>query len=184
GRPETPHGAALVTLRGTGQASGGPIVRTAVAEQEIYLPGGGRGLYPVETLALAVTDPSDITVEAEPREIVLAPGASAAIDVTVTRGPRYTNPVNLAVVLEHLGGVHGNPLPPGVTLKEDGSKTLLGPKETKGRISLQAGPGAPACEKVPIAVMGHVSINFVVKTAYASAPILVTVRPGRGGTTR
>ena len=28
--------------------------------------------------------------------------------------------------------------------------------------------------------MGHVSINFVVKTAYASAPILVTV-PSKGG---
>jgi hypothetical protein len=31
---------------------------------------------------------------------------------------------------------------------------------------------------VPIAVMGHVSINFVVKTAFASTPILVTVRAG------
>jgi hypothetical protein len=30
--------------------------------------------------------------------------------------------------------------------------------------------------------MGHVSVNFVVKTAYASAPILVSVaaRPARG----
>ncbi len=84
--------------------------------------------------------------------------------------------VNLAVVLQHLGGVHGNPLPPGVTVKESGGKTLLGPKETKGKIILQAAPNAAACDKVPIAVMGHVSINFVVKTAYASAPILVSVR--------
>jgi hypothetical protein len=73
--------------------------------------------------------------------------------------------------------VHGNPLPPGVTVKEAGSKTLLGPKETKGKIILQAAPNAPACEKVPITVMGHVSINFVVKTAYASTPVLVSVRP-------
>jgi hypothetical protein len=29
--------------------------------------------------------------------------------------------------------------------------------------------------------MGHVSINFVVKTAYASAPIWITI-PGKGGT--
>jgi hypothetical protein len=28
--------------------------------------------------------------------------------------------------------------------------------------------------------MGHVSINVVVKTAYSSAPILVTVRPKSG----
>ncbi len=116
-------------------------MRASQALEEIYLPGGGRGRYPVETLALAVTDPSDITVEAKPSEIVLAPGESLPVDVTVTRNPRYQQPVNLAVVLQHLGGVHANPLPPGVTLKEAGSKTLLGPKETKGRIILQAAPG-------------------------------------------
>ncbi len=97
-------------------------------------------------------------------------------DLRALLGPRYEQGVNLAVVLQHLGGVHGNPLPPGVTVKEAGSKTLLGPKETKGKIILQASPAAPVCEKVPISVLGHVSINFVVKTAYASAPILVSVR--------
>ena len=170
--------AALVALEGTGQAASGPIVRRAKPLEEIYLPGGGRGRYPVETLALAITESSDIAVEATPREVVLAPGKSAALEVTVKRHARYEQGVNLAVVLQHLGGVHGNPLPPGVTVKEAGSKTLLGPKETKGKIILQAAPTAVACDKVPIAVMGHVSINFVVKTAYASAPILVSVRPG------
>ena len=170
-----------MSLEGDRPGPDGPIVQPGEPLEEIYLPGGGRGHFPVETLALAVTDPSDITVEASPREIVLAPGESAALDVTVTRNPRYEQPVNLAVVLQHLGGVHGNPLPPGVTVKEAGSKTLLGPKETKGKIILQAAPTAPACEKVPIAVMGHVSINFVVKTAYASAPILVSVHPRAAG---
>jgi hypothetical protein len=178
--PGAKRAAALVTLNGTGQGPSGPIVRQAIPKEEIYMPGGGRGHYLVDTLALAVTDPSDITVEAAPREIVLAPGDSAAIDVTVTRNPRYQQAVNLAVILEHLGGVHGNPLPPGVTVKEAGSKTLLGPKETTGKIILQASSSAAACEKVPVAVMGHVSINFVVKTAYASEPILLSVRP-RGG---
>jgi hypothetical protein len=130
-----------------------------------------------------VTDPSDITVEAVPREVVLTPGESVPLEVTVKRHPRYTKPVNLAIVLEHLGGVHANPLPKGVTVKEAGSKTLLGPDQNQGRILLQAAPNAPACDRVPIAVMGHVSINFVVKTAYASAPVYVTVRPKRGGTT-
>jgi hypothetical protein len=65
-------------------------------------------------------------------------------------------------------------------VRETGSKTLLGPKETVGKIVLEAKPDATPIEKVPIAVMGHVSINFVVKTAYASAPILVTVTP-KGG---
>ena len=31
-----------------------------------------------------------------------------------------------------------------------------------------------------ITVMGHVSINFVVKTAYASGPLLLTI-PAKGG---
>jgi hypothetical protein len=173
---EAKRTAALVYLKGTGQGSEGPLVRQATPEQEIYLPGGGRGRCDVDTLALAVTDPSDITVEAVPREVVLAPGESRTLEVTVTRNPRYDKPVNLAIVLDHLGGIHANPLPPGVTVKTSGGKTLLGPKETKGKIILQASPTAPACDKVPIAVMGHVSINFVVKTAYASAPILITVR--------
>lgn len=169
--------AGLVDLVGTAQGASGPIVRRAKPLEEIYIPGGGRGHFPVETLALAITDPSDVAVVASPGEIVLAPGESATIDVTVIRNARYTQGVNLAIILQHLGGVHGNPLPPGVTVKEGGSKTLLGPKETKGKIILQAAPNAAACDKVPITVMGHVSINFVVKTAYASAPILVTVRP-------
>ena len=179
--PDVRHAAALVSLIGTGQGPAGPIVRPARPQAEIYLPGGGRGRLAVDTLALAVTDPSDIMVEAKPTEVVLAPGESVPVDVTVTRSPRYTQPVNLAIVLQHLGSVHANPLPPGVSVKDAGSKTLLGPNETKGRIILQAAPGAPACDKVPVAVMGHVSINFVVKTAYASAPILVTVRPKPGG---
>jgi hypothetical protein len=167
----------LVSLKATGQGRDGPIVRTASPLEEIYLPGGGRGHFPVQTLALAVTDPSDITVEATPAEIVLKPGASVALDVTVTRNPRFAQAVNLAVVLQHLGGVHGNPLPPGVKVKDSGGKTLLGPKETKGKIIVEAAANAPGCENVPITVMGHVSINFVVKTAYCSKPVLVTVKP-------
>jgi hypothetical protein len=169
--------AALLSLHGKADASGGPLVRAVSARQEIYMPGGGRNTYPVETLALAVTDPSDITVEASPKTIALAPGGTATIDVSVTRKEGFEQSVNLAIVLEHLGGVHANPLPPGVTVREAGSKTLLGPKETKGKLILQAAAGAKAIENVPISVMGHVSINFVVKTAYASEPIAVSVSP-------
>jgi hypothetical protein len=172
--PAAAHAAALVALRGTGTP--GPIVRDATPEQEIYLPGGGRGRFPVETLAVTVTDPPDVMVEAAPAEISLVPGESASLDVTVRRNAAYTKPVNLAIQLQHLGGIHADPLPPGVTVNESGSKTLLGPKDTTGKIVLQASSNAPVCEKVPIAVMGHVSINFVVKTAYASAPVLVSVR--------
>ena len=141
----------------------------ATPKQEIYLPGGGRGFYAVNTLGLGGHSTlSDISVEARPETISsLKPGGSATLDVTVTRRGNFDKGVNLKVVLEHLGSVHGNPLPPGVVVAPKGNKTLLGPKETQGKIVLQAAANAAPCENVPIAVMGHVSINFVVKTSYA-----------------
>jgi hypothetical protein len=169
--------ASLPTLKGKAETPDGPLVHDAAPKQEIYMPGGGRGFYNVNTLALTVTDPSDITVEAGPENITLTPGGSATIDVTVTRRKDFDKGVNLAVILQHLGGIHANPLPPGVTVAPSGNKTLLGPKETAGKIVLQAAPNAAPCEGVPIAVMGHVSINFVVKTSYSSAPILLNVGP-------
>ena len=165
--------AVFLSLKG----KAGPIVRDVSPRQEIYLPGGGRGIYPVETLALGVTDPSDISVVASPKNITLKPGGTATIELSVARKEGFEQGVNLAIVLQHLGGIHANPLPPGVTVKEAGSKTLLGPKETKGKIILEAAANASPIENVPICVMGHVSINFVVKTAYASAPIGISVAP-------
>ncbi|GAC1450187.1 MAG: hypothetical protein NVSMB9_34460 [Isosphaeraceae bacterium] len=169
--------ASLLRLTGKASTSAGPVARDAIPGEEIYLPGGGRGVYPVDTLALGVTEPPDIRVEATPKTISLKPGGTAAIDVKVTRKAGFEQGVNLAIVLEHLGGIHANPLPPGVTFLEAGSKTLLGPKETQGKIMLQAAPTAAAIDNVPICVMGHVSINFVVKTAFASEPILIQVAP-------
>jgi hypothetical protein len=174
------HAASLVSLRGIGSVGDQRLERFATPRQEIYMPGGGRSTYAVETLAAAVTDPSDISVEASTEDLSLSPGESTTIDVEVARNERYQQGVNLAVVLQHLGGIHGNPLPPGVTVVEAESKTLLGPKENQGKIVLKVAPDAPACENVPITIMGHVSINFVVKTAYASKPIRLTVKPKSG----
>ncbi len=170
-------GAAMLSLRGEAEGPEGPIVRSSTPNEEIYLPGGGRGLFEVETLAAAVTEPSDILVEAKPTEVRLHPGETATIDVTIQRHEGFDKPVNLAVDLAHLGRIYASSLPPGVSFKAEGSKTLIGPKETTGKIVLEAKPNAPACPAVPITVMGHVSINFVVKTAYCSAPILVSVTP-------
>src|SRR5262249_30643645 len=119
--------------------------------------------------------PSDITVDASPAELTIAPGKTATIDVTVKRRSDFDKPVNLALDLAHLGTIYASALPPGVVMREGESKTLLDGKTTTGKIILEAKPDAPPSEKVPIAVMGHVSINFVVKTAYSSAPILITV---------
>lgn len=170
-------GGVLLTLVGRAETEQGPLVRLAAPKQEIYMPGGGRGTFGVATLALAVTDPSDITVDVQPTEVTLSPGETATLDVAVTRRGGFDKGVNLSIDLAHLGSVFASPLPPGVVVKAAGSKTLLGPKETAGKIVLEAKPDAPASVRVPIAVMGHVSINFVVKTAYSSAPVLVTVLP-------
>lgn len=166
-----------IRLFGEAESADGSLIREATPTQEIYMPGGGRSVYPVATMVLGVTDPSDITVEATPDRITLEPGGTVTLDVTVTRSAGYDKAVNLAILLSHLGGVHGNPLPPGVKVREAGSKTLLSAKETRGTIVLEAAADAPPCTDVPIAVMGHVSINFVVKTAYCTAPLLVTVPP-------
>jgi hypothetical protein len=179
--PDAAPAAALLALRGKAESPAGPIEHLATPKEEIYLPGGGRGFYAVDTLALNVGDPSDITVEAGAEAITLTPGGKATLDVTITRRKDFDKPVNLALILQHLGGVHGNPLPPGVTVAASGNKTLLGPAETAGKIVLQAAPNASPCEGVPVAVMGHVSINFVVKTSYASKPVLVSVAPKAEG---
>lgn len=180
--PGAKPAAGFVKLTGHADGPDGALDVVAEPRQEIYIPGGGRGLYSVQTIAAAVTDESDVTVEATPEKITLSPGGTATIDVTVTRHHGYDKGVNLAVLLQHLGGTFANPLPTGVTLKDAGSKTLLGPKETKGKIILQAKADAAACQDVPITVMGHVSINFVVKTAYCSRPLLLTVPAKPGGT--
>jgi hypothetical protein len=172
------QGGALVSLVGRAESPDGePITHRSTPQQEIYLPGGGRGLFDVETLAVAVTTPSDVTLEASPQEVVLTPGGKVEIDVTITRREGFDKPVNLAVDLAHLNRVYASGLPPGVSFQATGSKTLLGPNETRGKIVLEAKPDAPPCDGVPIAVMGHVSINFVVKTNASSQAILLKVAP-------
>jgi hypothetical protein len=143
--------------------------------EEIYLPGGGRGYFAVGLQSVAVTDRSDIEqVEVSPHALTLRPGQEARIDVTVRRRPDYTGPVSIDVVLQHLGRVYGSPLPPGVTVVGDKSQTLLG-RGSRGHITLRASANAAAVENVPISVLAHVSINFVVKVSYSSPPLLLTV---------
>ena len=97
--------------------------------------------------------------------------------------PRSTEPglglapgitVSLDVLLQHLGSVFANPLPPGVTVVAAKSKTLLG-TGSKGHLVLKAAPNAAPIEDVPICVLAHVSINFVVKVSYSSPALLLSV---------
>jgi hypothetical protein len=187
------QGVLVLTATGNAPLGGGPVrvlgtatiehngqketlQRVATAVEEIYFPGGGRGRFDVRMQAVAVTQTSDILrVQVQPQRITLKPGQEVTLSVTVERSPRYAGkPVTLDVFLRHLGAVYGNPLPPGVTLVEGKSKTLLGTGD-QGTITLRAAPDAPPCTDVPIAVQAFVPINFVVKIGYASAPILLTV---------
>jgi hypothetical protein len=126
--------------------------------------------------AVGVTGPSDVMqVKVSKNKVVLKPGDVVKIDVEVVRRADYDKGLTLDVLLQHLGGVHGNPLPPGVTVVGGKSKTLLG-TGSAGSIVLKAAPDAADCTDVPVCVQAYVPINFVVKIGYASEPILVTIK--------
>lgn len=179
--PNAELAAAKVRVFGVAEVKDGnqatTIRRDAVAVEEIYLPGGGRGRFDVSLQIVGVTAASDIArVEVSPAEVVLKPGEEIKLMVHVVRGPRGKDAnVTLDVRLRHLGGVFGDPLPPGVTMVEGKSKTLLA-KENQGWITLRADANAAPISNVPIAVVAHVTINFVVKVGYAAPIVPVTVR--------
>lgn len=164
--------ASIVRVVGTADT----LVRTASPIEEIYMPGGGRGGFQVGMQAVAITEQSDLlNVKVDITEIVLKPGEEVKIPVTVTRRADYDKPVSLDVILRHLGQSYGNPLPPGVTMVEGKSKTLLGTGSV-GHITLKAASDAAPCDRIPICVQGYVAINFVVKIGYASEPIFISVK--------
>jgi len=152
------------------------LVRGVTPNQEIYLPGGGRGRFDVNLQTVAVTAPSDISkVEVSTTNITMKPGEEVKIEVTVQRRGDYDKGVFLDILLQHLGSVFGNPLPPGVTIVPGKSKTLLG-AGAKGYITLKAAANAEPIDNVPISVIANVSVNFVVKVHYSSAPILISIK--------
>jgi hypothetical protein len=160
-----------VTIDGKAQT----LTRRVQPQQEIYFPGGGRGVFPVVLHSVAITQAADVLkLDVQPTEVRLKPGQEVRIEVTLERHPEYTKGISLDVLFRHLGRVFGNPLPPGVTLVEGKSKTLLG-AGNKGHIVLKAAPNAAPIEGVPTCVMAHVSVNFVVKMTYASPAILLTI---------
>ncbi len=174
--------AANVRVVGTAtakQADGAEATLThpATPNEEIYLPGGGRGRFDVRLQSVAVTGPSDILdVAVSPGVLNLKPGEEVKLDIAVERRKDFAQNVILDVTLQHLGQVFGNPLPPGVTVVDGKSKTILRPGESKGHIVLKAAPNAAPAENVPVSVMAYVSINFVVKIGYSSPPIPLSIQ--------
>jgi hypothetical protein len=167
----------LVKVTGTAMlpgADGKPaaVTRTAIPLTEIYLPGGGRGVYEVETSAMAVSEQNDISVSVANPNITIAPGGTAKIEVTIERRPDYRKPVTLDLRVNHLGGVHTNQLPPGITVEADA--VTIPENQNKGVITIKAAPDAAAIQNWNLAVMANVSVNFVMKVWYV-APVSLTV---------
>ena len=167
-----------VQLTGTAMlpgADGKPAAATRKVTPltEIYMPGGGRGTYPVDTQGVAITEPNDIEVSVDNAQVTLTPGGTAKIEVTIKRRADYNKAVTLDLRVNHLGGVHTNPLPPGVTCDD---AITIPEGQNKGTIVLKAAADAHAIKDWPLAVMTNVSINFVMKTWYV-APITLTVPP-------
>ena len=180
--PDAPPDAVNVQVSGkatlkTADGKKVSLAHIATPNEEIYFPGGGRGRFDVRMHTVAVTDKSDVEiVEVTPKEITLKPGQEVKIDVKLKRRADFKGDVTLDVKLRHLGTVFGDPLPPGVTMEEGKSKTLIG-KGSEGHVILKVATNATAVERVPISVVANVSINFVVKVGYSSEPIWLTVTP-------
>ncbi len=179
--PDAKQDASLVEVFGTAQLPGtegkpADVTHRAYPITEIYTPGGGRGLLEIETQSVGISETNDLEVTANTQAITLKPGESIKIEMEIKRRPDYKKSVTLDVRVQHLGGVFVNPLPPGVSIDEGASKTLLGENETKGWITLKAAPDAQIVKDVPLAVFANVSVNFVMKVWYAAPPISLSVQ--------
>jgi hypothetical protein len=149
--------------------------------QETYLPGGGRGHWPVDAHAVSVGAPSDIrAVTLSTHDLTLQPGESKRIDVTIERAPGFSQNVQLDLLFRHLSRTYADTLPPGVSIDARNSQTLLTGSKTAGHITLTADAKAEPVEKQQVSVMANVSLNFVMKATYSARPLLVSVAGGSG----
>lgn len=181
--PDAPLAAANVTIRGTATLpapmEGQPAVELAAVarpQEEIYLPGGGRGHWPVDSHVVCVGAPADIRgFHLNETDIRLKPGESKTIGVKLDRAEGVNANVTLDMLYQHLGSVYGNSLPAGVSIDAGASKTLLTGKNSEGTIVLKADASAPPCERQVCAVMANFAINFVMKATYSGPPVFVSV---------
>jgi hypothetical protein len=183
GRGDAPTGIGNVRISGVStllaaDGSQETLLATASTMQEIYMPGGGRGHYPVDAHTVSVAQPMDIrNIAMSSTHIELKPGGSQRIEVTVERSPEYRGNVTLDLMLQHLEQPYGNPLPKGVTIDGGASKTLLTGTESVGYITLKAAADAPPVAKHLVPITVHVSINFVMKHTFSGDPVFISVLP-------
>jgi hypothetical protein len=179
--PDAKQAAADVRITGSAthtDAGGKSRTLTATARplQEVYMPGGGRFHWPVEMHTVSVGDPLDLrAVKISPTAITLRPGEAKKVEVTLERAPGFKGNVTLDTVYQHLGVIFGDSLPPGVTIDDKASQTLVTGDQVKGSLTLKAATDAKAVQNQQVPVMAHVSINFVMKWTYCGEPLLLTV---------
>jgi hypothetical protein len=114
-------------------------------------------------------------VKISPTAITLKPGEAKKVEVTLERAPGFKGNVTLDTVYQHLGVIFGDSLPPGVSIDDKTSQTLLTGDQAKGTLTLKAATDAKPVQSQQVPVMAHVSINFVMKWTYCGEPLLVTV---------
>jgi hypothetical protein len=179
--PDAKQAAANLRITGSAtltDAGGKSRTLTVMARplQEVYMPGGGRFHWPVEMHTVSVGDPLDLrAVKISPTAITLKPGEAKKVEVTLERAPGFKGNVTLDTVYQHLGAIFGDSMPPGVTIDDKTSQTLLTGDQVKGSLMLRAAPDAKPVKDQQLPVMAHVSINFVMKYTYCGEPLLITV---------
>jgi hypothetical protein len=166
---------AAIRVTGTADLAGAAVTREARPLQATFTAGGARKLFPVESALVCVTGAPDVVITPALKELALAPGKRVRLDVEVTRKNGYAGPVSLDVVFRHLSSVCADPLPPGITVVGNQSKTKLEARETKGWITLEATPTVAPVQPLPIAVLGQVPVNVLLKLTYASEPVTLSV---------
>jgi len=179
--PDATPAWANVTITGRAEATHPdgtplPLLARAAVLQEVYMPGGGRGHYPVDFHTVSIAKPMDLRgITVSSTEVTLKPGESKRVDVTVERAPDYKGNVTLDMMLQHLETPYGNPLPKGVKVDVAKSKTLLTAGESAGHITLSAAADAAPVDRQLVPVTVHATINFVMKHTFASDPVYVSV---------
>ena len=179
---DAPMGMSNIKITGTAEhalAEGQKTGLQAIASflQEVYMPGGGRGHYPVDHHTVSVGKPMDIrSIKLSASQIELKPGGSQRIDIQIERAADYKGNVTLDAMLQHLEQPYGNPLPTGVVVDIGASKTLLTAGESAGYITFKANADAPEVERHLVPITVHVSINFVMKHTFSSDPFYISVK--------
>lgn len=180
--PDSKPSVTNVTVRGTStwkpseDAEPIELVATADVYQEMYQPGGGRGHWPADVHTVSVNSPTDVlAVRLSEHDVVLKPGESKKIEVTIERAAGFEQNVSLDMRFFHLSEFC-NTFPPGVKFDEGKSSRLITGKKLTGHVVVTADANAGEVDRQLIPVTANVSLNFVMKTSFCADPLWISVK--------